>query len=361
LNHINWDDQTFVRVQYVRYLDDFLLGIAGSKKLIKIIMKKLMNFTKSNLKLNLIKKEIIHIASGKINFLGMEISTIFHSKLFNKFGKALERKKKVKHKLALSQNIKETTLQKATQTVLKKTLHEKYSFNVKNSTQLKKKIQTIKEKILLNEEFLKININTYRKFIKSLVRSKLFIPVSLKKTVTKLEKEIQQWEDSLTNIALENPKQYYKNFTSHFKTLPLQINAPLKILREKLQSKKLISKSNKPVKVAHLIIQPDFIIIKWFSVMGQSLLNYYRCCNNFYKVKNYVDYMIRWSAIHTLAAKHKLSSKNVIAKWSKNLIISDTDGHILIKFPSNNEIKAMKRTFLSNVVKNSEARIFEII
>jgi len=262
LNHINWDDQTFVRVQYVRYLDDFLLGIAGSKKLIKIIMKKLMNFTKSNLKLNLIKKEIIHIASGKINFLGMEISTIFHSKLFNKFGKALERKKKVKHKLALSQNIKETTLQKATQTVLKKTLHEKYSFNVKNSTQLKKKIQTIKEKILLNEEFLKININTYRKFIKSLVRSKLFIPVSLKKTVTKLEKEIQQWEDSLTNIALENPKQYYKNFTSHFKTLPLQINAPLKILREKLQSKKLISKSNKPVKVAHLIIQPDFIIIK---------------------------------------------------------------------------------------------------
>jgi hypothetical protein len=179
--------------------------------------------------------------------------------------------------------------------------------------------------------------------------------------LTTLENEIQQWEDSLTNIALKNSKQYCKNFTNNFKILHLQINAPLKLLREKLQSKKIISKSNKPVTVTPLISQPDFIIIKWFSTISQGLLNYYRCCNNLNKIKNYVDYMIRWSAIYTLAAKHKLSSKNVIARWSKNLIISDTDGHILSKFPSHTEIKSMKRTFLLNVIKNTEIRMFSII
>jgi hypothetical protein len=192
LNHINLNDQNFVRIRYVRYLNDILLGIAGSKKLLEIIKKRLTNFIKSNLNLKLIKTEIIHIASNKIDFLGMEINAIPHSTLFKKFEKLLEKKKKVKHKLALSKNIKEATLQKATQTVLKKTLREKNSLNIKNSFQLKKKIRAIKEKILLNEEFSKINIDTYREFIKSLIRSNLFVPTSLKKTLTTLENEIQQ-------------------------------------------------------------------------------------------------------------------------------------------------------------------------
>ena len=359
--HMDWNNKNFIRIQYIRYLDEILLGISGSKKLVEIIEKRLTNFIKFNLNLKLTKQTVIHITSGKLNFLGMEINAIPHSKFFKKFGKISENKKKINHRLTLIKNIKEAKLQKATQTVLKKTLRKNNFLNIKNSHKLKKKIWTIKKEVLLNEEFSKANIDTYRKFIKSLIRSKFFVPTFFKKTLTKLEKEIQKWEDSLKNIELENSKQYYKNFTNRCKILPFQINAPLKILREKLKSKKLISKANKPVAVNRLIIQPDFVIIKWFTTIGQSLLNYYRCCNNFHKVKNYVDYMVRWSAIRTLAAKHKISSKNVINKWSKNLIISDTNGHLIAKFPTNTEIKSMKRAFMLNVIKNTEALKFDIL
>lgn len=46
------------------------------------------------------------------------------------------------------------------------------------------------------------------------------------------------------------------------------------------------------------------------------MFNYYYCCQNFEKVKNYVDYI--------LVEKHKSSCcSKIIVKYSKNLIIKD--------------------------------------
>jgi hypothetical protein len=62
--------------------------------------------------------------------------------------------------------------------------------------------------------------------------------------------------------------------------------------------------------------------------------------------------MVRWSAIHTLAGKHKSSCKKIIQKHTKNLIIKDEEGHVIAQFVSTVEIKRMRRRFRANVSEN---------
>ena len=118
--------------------------------------------------------------------------------------------------------------------------------------------------------------------------------------------------------------------------MPPQINAPLKDIRYELKKRKIITNSNKPRHVGRLIHIPDAEIVSWYTAVGRDLLNYYCCCQNFYKVKAYVNYMIRWSAIHTLAGKHKSSSKKIIGKHTIDL-----------------EIKTMGRKFRPEVLKGA--------
>lgn len=69
-------DMTFKRLRYVRYADDFLLGIIGSKKDCEFIIKIVEEFLRDSLKLefNLIKSEIIHATTDKAHFVGTDIS-----------------------------------------------------------------------------------------------------------------------------------------------------------------------------------------------------------------------------------------------------------------------------------------------
>lgn len=125
--------------------------------------------------------------------------------------------------------------------------------------------------------------------------------------------------------------------------MSLQINAPLETIRVRLRERGVISKSNKSKAIGRLIHVPDSEIVKWYNAVGRRLLNYYCCCQNFYKIKSYVNYMIRWSAIYTFASKHKSSVKKIIAEHTKDLIIKDDKGFILTKFINSTEIKSMKR------------------
>lgn len=64
-------------------------------------------------------------------------------------------------------------------------------------------------------------------------------------------------------------------------------------LKEKLKLNGLLTKFNRPVAVNRMLNQKNYIIVGWFHSVAQGLLEYYRCCNNFVKVKNYVEYFIR--------------------------------------------------------------------
>jgi hypothetical protein len=348
----DWNDPNFIRVRYVRYADDFLLGIAGTKEMVMKIRDRLTTFVKSDLMLTLTGGEITHIAAGKVDFLGVVISAVPFSKFPRRFGKTLEKKKRVKNRIKLQKKVREERMLKTVRTALKKAL--KGNPNAKkdvNAAELNEKIEVIRNLVSQDNDFSVEYINVYKDFITALSKTIIFVPDHLKKTLATLEQEIHDWENDLS-VVKGSPKEVYKQLVGRYDAFPPQINAPLLEIRNKLKDRGIISNSNKPKAIGRLIHSSDSEIISWYNSVGRGLLNYYCCCQNFYKVKDYVDYMVRWSAIHTLAGKHKSSCKKIIQKHTKNLIIKDEEGHVIAQFVSTVEIKRMRRRFRANVSEN---------
>jgi group II intron reverse transcriptase/maturase len=74
-------DGTYVRIHYVRYADDFVIGVEGSYEITKTILDKVRTFLSSSLslKLNDTKTGITKYSEKKVNFLGYKLSAP-HSK-----------------------------------------------------------------------------------------------------------------------------------------------------------------------------------------------------------------------------------------------------------------------------------------
>lgn len=68
-------DDNFVRVHYIRYADDFVIGIEGSYKIAKEILQKVETFVNEKLKLkfNPDKTGITKYSEQAFNFLGFTI------------------------------------------------------------------------------------------------------------------------------------------------------------------------------------------------------------------------------------------------------------------------------------------------
>lgn len=69
-------DEKYIRIRYVRYADDFIIGVRGPRELATKILEEIKTFLKSELHLsvNEEKTRITHIYSDKASFLGMHIS-----------------------------------------------------------------------------------------------------------------------------------------------------------------------------------------------------------------------------------------------------------------------------------------------
>jgi hypothetical protein len=192
---------------------------------------------------------------------------------------------------------------------------------------------------------------TYRKFLEELSATLFYVPERLKKDLVAFEAKIADWEN---NLMKDNPypKKHYREMVGKYQSFPIQITAPLEEIRAKLRQRGLISKANEPVALRRFFNEPDYRIVHWYALVGRGLLEYYRCCGNLYKIKDYVHYMVRWSAIHTLAGKHKSSAKKIIAKYTFDLIIKDSNGRVITQFLSSQEIKGMIIDYLPNVSKD---------
>lgn len=81
LSSVIMDDSEFKRMRYVRYADDFLIGVTGSKNEAKKIMKEVVDFVETELHLEISKEKsgIIDPKKG-FTFLGYEIKTRRESK-----------------------------------------------------------------------------------------------------------------------------------------------------------------------------------------------------------------------------------------------------------------------------------------
>lgn len=76
MKSVDMFDKNFVRVKYVRYADDFLIGVIGSKKLCESIKSELQEFLATNLhlRLSMEKTKITHAHSNHADFLGYHIA-----------------------------------------------------------------------------------------------------------------------------------------------------------------------------------------------------------------------------------------------------------------------------------------------
>lgn len=97
-------DESYARIHYVRYAEDFIIGIEGSMKMAQTILDKVQNFIEEKLalKFNPDKTGIVKYSEKPINFLGYQIMAphlkgiqkpLEHIKLG---GKTITRRKKVR-------------------------------------------------------------------------------------------------------------------------------------------------------------------------------------------------------------------------------------------------------------------------
>lgn len=68
-------NRIFTRMYYVRYADDYLIGVKGPKELANSIRKSVQSFLKSNLHFKLKEGELTHGRTNKVSFLGFDIKT----------------------------------------------------------------------------------------------------------------------------------------------------------------------------------------------------------------------------------------------------------------------------------------------
>merc|ERR1711862_281971 len=88
----------------------------------------------------------------------------------------------------------------------------------------------------------------------------------------------------------------------------------------------------------------NYLIVKWIKKKSKFLLNLYCCCDNFKKIKIFVDRILRYCASKTLAIKNKLTIQKTIKNWSKNIIIKDkTNKLILEKYLTKQKIQKKKK------------------
>lgn len=70
-------DDSYVRIQYIRYADDFVIGVIGSHTIAKTILERVEEYVNKtlNLKFNPDKTSIIDFSKNSFNFLGYSIKT----------------------------------------------------------------------------------------------------------------------------------------------------------------------------------------------------------------------------------------------------------------------------------------------
>lgn len=141
----------------------------------------------------------------------------------------------------------------------------------------------------------------------------------------------------------EDPSE--ERFTGRPFEAPVVLEAPVKVLYELLQKKGFIDEKMRPLPIDQVAHQDDHRIVAWYRGIAIGLLRYHSFCDNLSKVRSIVNYLLRWSAIYTLAKKHKSSSSQIIANHTKSLVISK-DEKTLAAYLTPTEISGYKKKFI---------------
>ncbi|CAK7328679.1 unnamed protein product [Dovyalis caffra] len=337
-------------LSYARYADDLLLGIVGAVELLIEIQKRIAQFLQSGLNLWVGSEGSTTIAArSTVEFLGTVIREVPPRTTPIQFFRELEKRLRVKHRIHI------------TVCHLRSAIHSKFR-NLGNSIPIKQLTKEMSETgslldgIQLAETLGTAGVRSPQvsvlwgtvKHIRqgsrgiSLLHSsgRSNAPSDVQQAVSRSGMSVRKlslYTPAGRKAAGEGGGHWAESISSE---LSIQIEAPIKKILRRLRDRGIISRIRPwPIHVACLTSVSDGDIVNWFAGIAISLMSYYRCCDNLYQVRTIVDYQIRWSAIFTLAHKHKSSARNIILKYSKDLnIVNKEGGKTLAEFPNSIEL-----------------------
>ena len=336
-----------IRICYARYADDSLLGIVGAVELLIEIQKRIAHFLQSGLNLWVGSAGSTRIAArSTVEFPGTVIREVPPRTTPIQFLRELEKRIRVKHRIHI------------TACHLRSTIHSKFR-NLGNSTPIKQLTKGMSETgSLLDGVQLADTLGTAGVrspqvsvlwgTVKHIRQESKGIPLLHSSGRSKAPSDVQQ-PVSRSGMGVRKLPLYTPpgrkaaeeggagSISSEF---PIQIEAPIKKILRRLRDRGIISRRRPwPIHVACLTNVSDGDIVNWSAGIAINPLSYYRCRDNLYQVRTIVDHQIRWSAIFTLAHKHKSSARNIIPKYSKDsIIVNQEGGKTLAEFPNSIEL-----------------------
>nr|YP_009940648.1 maturase-related protein [Passiflora edulis]QNZ92489.1 maturase-related protein [Passiflora edulis] len=339
-----------IKISYARYADDLLLGIVGAVELLIEIQKRIAQFLQSGLNLWVGSEGSTTIAArSTVEFLGTVIREVPPRTTPIQFFRELEKRLRVKHRIHI------------TACHLRSAIHSKFR-NLGNSIPIKELTKEMSERarllcgVQLAETLGTAGVRSPQvsvlwgtvKHIRQGSRGIEFLHSSGRSNApSDVQQAVSRSGMSVRKLSLYTPAgrkaagkgggHWAGSISSEF---PIQIEAPIKKILRRLRDRGIISRRRPwPIHVACLTSVSDGDIVNWSAGIAISPLSYYRCRDNLYQVRTIVDHQIRWSAIFTLAHKHKSSARNIIPKYSKDSnIVNKEGGQTLAEFPNSIEL-----------------------
>jgi len=434
------ESEEFIRIKYVRYADDFIIGVRGSKELAEKICKLTKNFLASvlELKLNMDKTLITNTYAEKAKFLGFEIFNKNAIDLPYRNSREIENYKRVKKKNKiikqnLTNKIKKKTREKVLKWIdkeiangkkenLKETLSLLGKSEIRNKLRhivniiheevpetceiVEKKTQPVAKKIEINrpEILRRIHLNllnygvitttTARGLIKpwkyeverylkkkkltycpeiielndieraDLIFSEKGMPVkktSSGKNLLAIVKILYSRQEKLTKknrVTFIESKSSLARIDRLNEGTRMAIRPIIKINKKKVYDKLLtngiMNSKNNPCCKVNITSSSDYNIVLYFRRVMSGLLSYYRCADDFYKMKNIVNWFVRYSAISTLKHKHKLASRKTVVEKYKTDLECENHKKNKVKLMPRDEVNKLKKDFLINTDFNWE-------
>lgn len=339
-------------LSYARYADDLLLGIVGAVELLIEIQKRIAQFLQSGLNFWVGSAGSTTIAArSTVEFLGTVIREVPPRTTPIQFFRELEKRLRVKHRIHI------------TACHLCSAIHSKFR-NLGNSIPIKQLTKEMSETgslldgVQLAETLGTAGVRSPQvsvlwgtvKHIRQGSRGISLLHSSGRSNApSDVQQAVSRSGMSARKLSLYTPAgrkaagkgggHWAGSISNEF---PIQIEAPIKKILRRLRDRGIISRRRRrpwPIHVACLTSVSDGDIVNWSAGIAINPLSYYRCRDNLYQVRTIVDHQIRWSAIFTLAHKHKSSARNIIPKYSKDSnIVNKEGGKTLAEFPNSIEL-----------------------
>jgi retron-type reverse transcriptase len=373
-------EEGYIRIHYVRYADDYLIAVKGTKELAIKVMESTATFIKSDLHLEIKGGLLAHFPSTRINFLGFNLKVPTKNERKVVSVKKVENFKKLRNRISTRKKVMSDRLDKFLLKNLEEMQLNKLKVHLKKGGSLDDMAENNARELFNLTEKDKMWNPTTSNYKAWLTREYLTIKNSwiqeshlkefdLDGVIDSYKNLLERMEEAMNrNKLVEIKAKEVSRITDNPKFKQMHVDrimygqpqgltpsiwAPVHDIRTRLKDWGILSKNNTPKSCGIAYKYDDISIIEFFKSKGLGLLHYYRPAVNFHEIKRMVDYHLRWSLIHTLAGKHKLKTHEVISRYGKTPgIETRIAGNKMIKlssFLSPDAINCMTRGFSSDI------------